>query len=71
MILRSPSSKTLNIQEIAEIVNGQVHGDASVEISGVCSLEDPKPGCISLYSGNSAKILSEIDPNTIKAIRES
>ncbi len=62
-------NKTLTVGDIAAMVQGNVAGDPSVQISGFCSLEEPEPFSIAFLGGNSKqKLKSLIDSIAVGAL---
>jgi UDP-3-O-[3-hydroxymyristoyl] glucosamine N-acyltransferase len=60
-----------NLREIAEIVNGVVEGDESVEIRGVCGIKDARPGQLTfLANPKYLPMLATTDASAIIVGRE-
>jgi UDP-3-O-[3-hydroxymyristoyl] glucosamine N-acyltransferase len=55
-----PIKRGVLISEIAAKIQGEVIGDLNCEIEGLCSLDEPRSGHLSLFTGDSIKELSEL-----------
>lgn len=55
-----PSNATYLLSELAERVNGTVTGDGATTISGVCSIDETQPGCISYATTTSIESLKRL-----------
>jgi UDP-3-O-[3-hydroxymyristoyl] glucosamine N-acyltransferase len=55
-----PIKRGVLISDIAARIQGEVIGDLNCKIEGLCSLDEPRPGHLSLFTGDSIKELTEL-----------
>jgi UDP-3-O-[3-hydroxymyristoyl] glucosamine N-acyltransferase len=59
-MFRKRTGVSIRLDEIARRVNGELLGDGSVLITGICALEERLPGLLSLFTGQSRSALRTI-----------
>lgn len=57
------------LAQLADIVHGEAHGDGALEVSGICSVENPRAGSIAM--AESAEHLEALEGSGVVAILHS